>query len=262
MIPYERREQLLAYLSNHQNATIRELTKTLYVSEASVRRDLVLLEQEGLIRRTWGGVILNQNQKGVVPLSLRDGDHAAAKEAIARRAAELVHDGDIIMMDASSTVRRMMRYLADRKDLTVITNNLRILNECEAPGIRIYSTGGLYNRKNHALVGSHAIETVRRLSADVCFFSSQGMTEEGEITDASEEETALRRAMLGRCRQQYFLCDESKVGKRYLFTLCHRDDLTDVVSNTENPTKAKQELDKNRAEIGQKQTKSQIQERR
>ncbi len=235
MIPYERREQILEYLSLHKTATVAELARCLYMSEASIRRDLAFLEQEGLIRRTWGGVVLNESQKGVVPLSVRDAEHTAAKDALARSAAALVKNGDTVMMDASSTVRRMMRYLADRKDLTVITNNLRILQECTAPGIRLYATGGEYNRANHALMGPSAEQMLRTVRADLCFFSSQGITEEGEITDASESETSLRRVMISRASAQYFLCDSSKLGQRRLFTLCHKDDLTAVLSNAPLP---------------------------
>ncbi|MBR2353429.1 MAG: DeoR/GlpR transcriptional regulator [Clostridia bacterium] len=231
MIPYERRERILEYLEKKPSATVRELAGELFISEASVRRDIAALEQEGLVIRHYGGVMLSGNRNGVVPVSLRDAEHSAAKEDLARRAAALIRDGDTVMMDASSTVRRMLRYLNDRRDLTIITNNLQVFSECRNPSIRLYSTGGLYSTENHALVGWEAEKTLMDFSADAVFFSSQGISEEGEITDASEAETALRRVMLSRSTRKYFLCDSSKIGVRRLFTLCHKDDLTAIIGD-------------------------------
>lgn len=235
MIPYERKERILEYLSVRPSATMRELAGELFISEASVRRDIAVLEQEGLVVRHYGGVMLSGNRHGVVPVSLRDAENSAIKEDIARRAAALVRDGDTVMMDASSTVRRMLRYLNDRRDVTIITNNLRIFSECQNPSIRLYSTGGMYNAENHALMGAEAERVLLDFSADAVFFSSQGITEEGEITDASEEETALRRVMITRSRRKYFLCDSSKIGVRRLFTLCQKDDLTAVIGDRSFP---------------------------
>ena len=235
MIRYERREKILARLAEQKSVSVKELAAELFISEASVRRDVAALEQEGLVTRLYGGVTLSANRKGVIPLSFRDGEHSAEKDEIARRAASLVRDGDTVMMDASSTVRRMLRYLGDKRDLTIITNNLRIFTEAREMGIRLYATGGVYSPENHALMGLGAEQTVRTLSADAVFFSSQGISEEGEITDASEEETALRRIMISRSARKYFLCDSSKVGIRRLFTLCHKDELTAVISNQSLP---------------------------
>ena len=235
MIPYERRERILEHLSRVKSATVRELAAELYISEASVRRDIAALEHGGLLIRHYGGVMLCENRNGVVPVSLRDAEHSAAKEEVARRAAALIRDGDTVMMDASSTVRRMLHYLNDRRDVTVITNNLRLFDECQNPSIRLYATGGMYSAENHALVGAGAEQSLRGVSADAVFFSSQGISEDGEITDASEAETALRRVMLARSRRQYFLCDSSKVGVRRLFTLCRKDDVTALIGNEPFP---------------------------
>ena len=235
MIQYERKERILARLSRQKSASVKELAEELFISEASVRRDIAALEREGLVTKLYGGVTLSENRNGVIPLSFRDSEHSSEKDAIAAKAAALVRDGDTVMLDASSTVRRMLRYLTDRRDLTVITNNLQIFDDYRSSGIRLYATGGIYHPQNHALIGAGAEQALRSLSADAVFFSSQGISEEGEITDASEEETALRRVMLSRCRQRYFLCDSSKVGVRRLFTLCTKDDLTAVISDKPLP---------------------------
>jgi len=158
-----------------------------------------------------------------VPLSVRDGEHSAQKEHIARMAAALVPDGATIMLDASSTVRRMVKYLSDRRRLTIITNNERIFSEPCASDTKIYCTGGLYHRENHAFAGPAAEAFLRSISADMLFFSSQGLSHDGEITDFSESETSLRRVMLERASKRVCLMDSSKLGVRGTFHLCNLD---------------------------------------
>lgn len=233
MLPYERQEQLLALLKSNKSATVTQLARTLYVSEASVRRDIERLESRGLVRRVYGGVML-ADAASPVPVELRDGAHSAAKEAIARRAAALVKDGDVVILDASSTVRRMVPHLAGRRNVTLITNNLRLFSEPPA-GLRLYGTGGIFLPEDHAFAGPAAEAFLDNVRADLVFFSSQGLSSDGEISDASEVQTALRRVMLRRAERKYFLCDASKFGVQRLFTLCHRDALTDILSDAPLP---------------------------
>ncbi len=235
MIQYERRRNILEYLKTEETATVKELAEKVYASEASVRRDIEALERDGLVRRIWGGVTFTGVQNGVVPINVRDTDNAASKNIIAKRAAELIFDGATIFLDASSTARRIIKHLGNKCDLTVITNNQRLFEEAENLDARLYSTGGFYNRKNHAFTGPLAEEYVRGVYADIFFFSSQGISKDGEITDASEEETSLRRVMLERSKKKYFLCDSSKIGIKKLFTVCEKDELDGIICDTKLP---------------------------
>ena len=235
MIQFERQEKIIAILERKKSASVRELSRELFVSEASIRRDIEQLENKGLVKRVYGGVLLSRYQNSSIPIELRDGDHSALKEEIARRAAELVHDGDTIFLDASSTVRRMMKYLGNRKNLKVITHNLKIFSEYGGSNVELFCTGGTYSTVEQTLVGPAAEAYLRSVSADLLFFSSQAITEDGEITDSSEDETALRRIMIARSEKQYFLCDDSKIGERRMFSVCHKDDITGIVCNTKLP---------------------------
>ena len=235
MLQFERQDAILQILEKRKNASIRELAHELFISEASIRRDIESLEQKGMVKRVYGGVLLSRYQNDIVPLSLRDSDHSAVKEEVARRAAAMIRDGDTIIMDASSTVRRILKYITHRRNLKIITNNLRIFSDYAGNNIQLYCTGGTYNAGNHAFTGPSAENYLRSVSADYLFFSSQGITEDGTISDVSEEETALRRVMITRAAQQYFLCDSSKIGAQKMFTLCHKDDITSVICDTRLP---------------------------
>ena len=228
MIRFERQRQILEYLSVHKCAKIGELAGILYASEASVRRDIAALQEHGLVRRKYGGVILAEYEHSVVPLALRDSENAAVKDDIACRAAELVEDGMTVMLDASSTARRVAEHLEGKRDIRIITNNAR-LPERAPTNITVYSTGGRYERQNRAFVGAKAEEFVRSVRADILFFSSQGLSNTGVISDASEEETALRRVMLSAASKRYFLCDSSKLGISHTFVLCSKDDVDGIL---------------------------------
>ena len=107
MLQYDRQLAIQAYLKQHHSTTVRALAKHLYISEASVRRDIAALEAAGLVLRVYGGVVLPEHKNEVVPVELRESANSAAKEIIAEEAAKLIHDGDTVFFDSSSTVRRI-----------------------------------------------------------------------------------------------------------------------------------------------------------
>ena len=235
MIRYERHQKIIEYLEAKQSATVNELARVLYTSEASVRRDVQALETQGFVNKIYGGVILAKYQNKVVPVDLRDGDNSTVKEELAKKAASLIKDGDTVIMDASSTVRRIIKYIGHLHNVKIITNNMGIFSECDGLDVGLYCTGGTYSPHNHAFVGAAAENYIRNISADIVFFSSQGISEDGTISDVSEEESAIRRVMIERADKKYFLCDSSKIGVRKMFTLCHKDDLTGVICNKNLP---------------------------
>ena len=235
MIRYDRQQKIIEYLEKCRSATVRELSEVLFSSEASIRRDIETLENQGFVKKIYGGVILSKYQNGVIPVNLRDSDHSSVKDELARRAAEMIKDGDTVIMDASSTVRRIIKHMGHLRDVKIITNNLRIFSECDNSDIKLYCTGGTYSSSNHAFIGPAAESYLRGVSADILFFSSQGISEDGRISDVSEEESSLRRIMIGQARRQYFLCDSSKLGVRKMFTLCHKDDITGIICDKTLP---------------------------
>ena len=230
----ERQREILGMLDARRAVSVRELSSALYVSEATIRRDMAILEKAGALRRVHGGA-LPAGCEGIVPLMMRDGEHSAQKERIASRAAAMVPDGATILMDASSTVRRMLKYLANRRGLTIITNNQRAFDELGASDAAVYCTGGRFSRENHAFVGPAAEAFVRGISADMLFFSSQGVSAEGEISDHSEAETALRRCMLDCAERRVFLMDASKLGVKCTFRLCGRERVSDFLCDVPLP---------------------------
>lgn len=235
MIKYDRQQKILRLMRERGSATVKELAGLVYASEASVRRDVEVLETEGFVRRVYGGVVLSDYKNSEVPISLRDAEHHDVKEKIARRAAAMIPDGSTILLDSSSTTRRIVKYIGHCRDLKIITSNLAVFTALGDLDIEAYCTGGSFRKKGHDFVGAAAEAYVRSVSADIVFFSAQGISEDGEITDVSEERVALRRAMLERSKKRIFLCDSSKIGVRRVFTLCTKDDVDEIVCDAPLP---------------------------
>ncbi len=235
MQTYKRQQEILEYLEQTQYATVSELAGKVFSSEASVRRDIAALEVKGYVNKIYGGVVLAKYKNSIVPVDLRDHYRPSVKDGIAKKAAAFVFDGATIFMDSSSTVRRMLPFLHDRRELTIITNNLRVFEECKNPQIRLYCTGGQYDAVGSLFTGNAAESFVRGVTADLLFFSTQGISETGTISDVSEAETALRKIMLANARKKIYLCDSSKIGVHKTFTICQKEDIDHIVCDVPLP---------------------------
>lgn len=235
MIQFKRDSEIIHYLEAEHAASIKALAKHLFVSEATVRRDLREMERQGLIRRVFGGVILEKYTNENIPHQLRKRENVRFKEAVAAKAAPYLFDDAVIMMDSSTTTKTVLPYLSGLKNLTVITNNMEILNLIDASHIRVFCTGGQYNMNNQDFLGHHAEQAIRSLHADLCLFSAQGFSSDGYITDPSESECAIRKAMIAQSDKRIFLCDHTKLGKQYTYRICGRDDVDVILCDTDLP---------------------------
>ncbi len=231
MANLQRQEEILEYLRARRFASVAELAEMLYTSQATVRRDIEKLEAMGALKCVYGGVVLAEYENTPKPIFLRDRENSAIKERIAERAAALIRDNSTVIFDSSSTVRRICKHILTRKGLTVVTNNLRVCHELKDSEVRVICAGGSLIRGRECFVGHFTESFIRQIKADALFFSSQGVSESGDITDSSEEEIALRRVMIESSREQYFLYDSSKLGKEYSFVLCNTSDISATLTD-------------------------------
>lgn len=235
MIIYERQQIILNYLKENEFATIKELSKVVWASESSVRRDINTLKQQGFVTQIYGGVALSDALNHVVPISFRDLSNSAVKDELAKKASEYIFEGATIFMDGSSTVRKIIKYINGFKNLKIITNNMLIFSECINPNVTLYCTGGIFNKKNNIFFGHSAEKYISNMTADILFFSSQALSASGEISDISEEETSLRKVMLSRAKKKIFLYDSSKIGLNKTFKLCDKKDVDLIICDKSLP---------------------------
>ena len=232
MYNLERQKEILQILEKSKSISVSKLAKMLYVSQPTIRRDLSVLEEQGKVQRTHGGVVLRETSDAEIPLMFREDQNNASKKIIAQKAAKLIRDGDVIFMDASSTVSYLIPYLENFRDLVVITNSPKTSIRLGERNIKNYCTGGLLLKYSIAYVGSEAEKFISNLNADLFFFSSRGYMENGMISDSAEQEVAVRKAMLKNAEKSYYLCDSSKKGKKYTFNICATQEVAGVIDET------------------------------
>lgn len=231
-----RHKQILDTLEKNGAVSVRALTATLFVSEATVRRDLRELERAGALKRTFGGAVPLVDTNRQVPLFIRSSIDSNAKSNICRQAAELVKDGDTVFVDGSSTAQYLAGYLAGRKDIIVVTYSIRNAELMCKNHIKTYCTGGLLIENSLVCTGQESIDFAKKINLDICFFSCKGLDVDGRLSDTSEEETLIRRAFIESSRTRVCLITKNKLGKRYFHTVCDSTDLDYIFSDGELPT--------------------------
>ena len=200
----ERRAKLLGEVRGGAGQ-IQELADQFRVSPSTIRRDLSMLARDGHVVRTYGGAV----ERSVREKGAR---FAAEKDKIARQAAELVQDGEVVVLDAGTTTGRLATYLAHR-DLTVVTNGLTaILALAESTSVELIVLGGRLRHPNEAIVGATVIEQLRHIGADRVFLGTDGLSEQRGLCSPSLEQAHLKHAMLHCARDAYVLVDSSKIG--------------------------------------------------
>ena len=235
MIGTERQREILEYIKTYETISVQQIVKKFYVSEATARRDLNVLEKSGLIRRVFGGATLVIGSDRQVPLFVREREDEREKSNIGARAATLVRDGQILFIDGSSTAQFLLPYLSKFKDLIVITNGLKIAQELGDMHIKVYSTGGLLMENSSVLTGADAERFVDAFNADICFLSCKGLSEDGKLTDTSYSETELRKHFLANAHTRVMLITKNKLGKKYIHTLCNAKDVDYIVMDEDTP---------------------------
>lgn len=232
MFQEERKQEILKILEQYRYATVEYLAETIHISPSSIRRDLAAMEKAGAVKRSYGGVELVQSENKVTPFFLRAHENQAEKKIIAKKAAGLVPDGSVLFIDTSTSAFCMMEYLTAKKDLTIFTNNVDVLNFAAQHGIRVYCTGGFISPESKsALIGSYAQDMLHKIHVDYFFFSTQSLSCEGILTDCYEEENCLRQIMLKNSSVKVFLCDSTKLNKTSVFRLCSINDVDYAISN-------------------------------
>lgn len=234
MYEYDRLKEILNILAEHKSASVHSLAQQLYVSDATVRRDLNLLEKQGQVRRVFGGVILLEtDQKGLPFYGHTTLD--ASKEEIALKAIEFVKNGDVLMLDASSTSNALIRHLRRFKGLTIITNSAITSGGLQELDAKVFITGGYMPRNTQGFIGSFAEDMIRNFQADTFFFSCDGLALDGRVTDASHEAISIRRLMMHCSRKHILLCDSSKFGLDHCYNICALKDLDVLISDAPFP---------------------------
>lgn len=209
----ERQEKIIALLNERRKLLIPELCDLFAVSPATIRNDLNELERQGRLQRTHGGAIAlsktgfepNFQQKTVKNMEI--------KAAIAKAAAELVEDGDTIALDTGTTTLALAQALTSKKNLTVVTNDIKIAALLDEQGdSTVILLGGTLRRGFYCTVGPVVTENLSRFRVDKCFLATNGLTLRTGLTTPDIGHAEIKKAMADISSQVYVVCDSSKIG--------------------------------------------------
>ena len=233
MLKEERYDKILEILEVEQYISAEKLSKMLYVSLPTIRRDLAELKRRNRIVRSHGGAKKIQAEHIVAPLNFRKTVRSAEKRDLCRKAVELINDNDIIFIDSSTTTLQMADFLGDKKGITVITNGITLAALLVKKGIKTYCTGGEIFENSLAHFGSFAEEFIQRFNIDILFFSCHGVNEKGMLTDPSLPETQIRRVAISQSKKTVFLCDETKFSLSTPYNLVPIQTVDCIITNTD-----------------------------
>lgn len=235
MYQQERLNGILKILENYGYVTVKFLTAELHYSNATINRDLNVLEGQNLVQRSYGGVQLVHRHDTVLPF--RYHKMKAEKLKIGKRAAEEVQDGETIFIDGSTTAEYMADFLLERKHLTVITNNIRLAMRLAEHDIKVVSLGGEIVEKPSMTGSALTTENAAKYQADKMFFSLSSIDSEGNI-GSGEMYYSMHAAMARNSKEIYFLVDHDKFNAPAPMVFpCER--LTAIISDFEFPKETK-----------------------
>lgn len=231
MLAVTRKNKIKDILIERKSITVTELSKTFDVTEETIRRDLKFLEDEGFLTRTYGGAFIQSGVENNVTVELREVAYTKSKDAIAKECRKLIHNGDSIFLDASTTALFVARAISDMR-LTVVTNSLLIIDQLtELDNIRVVCIGGTLSRDHKAFQGNATIQALDDLYLDKTFMSCRSLSMEHGITDSSEGMAMIRQKLLKRSNEIYLIADYSKFDKTSFIHICDFDNLTGIVTD-------------------------------
>lgn len=232
----QREKEIMKLLKETTYATVDYLSEKLFISPSSIRRDLTNLENCGLVKRTHGGVSLLSAQPGMAPFSIRLQENKREKIAIVRMASKLIKPGSSIFIDGSTTALNFSTFLTSDMNVTIFTNNIRLAHLLASKHITAYCIGGLVSNCNDVITtGSFALEMLNNIYADILFFTSSALSEDGIITDTSENETLIRKTMMSHSKEKVFLCPYDRFSFTSSYKVADVLDLDYIVSEKKLP---------------------------
>ncbi len=247
MLAIERRREILSRLGVDGKVIVSELARDFDVTEETIRRDLERLDKEGLVSKTYGGAVSKQNSALDLPYNIRETVNVAQKQAIAERVEELIRDGERIMLDSSSTALYVVKKLKNKKNLTVITNSVKILLEiADKSDWTVLSTGGMLKKGGLSLTGSSAEKMIGSYHVDTAICSCRGLDMELGVTDSNENDSLIKQAMFASAERRILVIDETKFDRKSFVKVCGAHQVDLLVTNA-SPTEAWQSFcnDKN-----------------
>lgn len=243
MLTLERQNEILKMVEQKKSITVEELANELFVSGATIRRDLSSMEKQGLIKRSHGGAMSFSSRAEESAFAIREQENTLAKKTIASLAFRFVKNGYSIFLDSSSTTGFMIPLLNNLKYLSVTTigiKNALLLSQTNT--IKIYIAGGQISNHSNSITGSDTMDYISRIHGDIAFVSCSGVDLNAGFTDADIEQSKLKRQMKKNSSKIAMLCDSSKFGNTFLCTDFNFDEIDYLITDKKPPKEFEEKI--------------------
>ncbi len=211
-----RKQKILQIIEERGEVSVKDLAEFAETSEVTIRRDLVLLSNDGLLYRTHGGAMPLSMLHPPTTFIQKSAQNAQQKDYICRLAAQEIQDDDVIFMDCGSTVFRLCQFIKNKR-IKVITNSLPVIYELINTEVSLNLIGGEIDSERQAVHGVVAVEHIKKYSVDKAFLGVDGISVKKGLTALSEKEAQITSAMMQQTKTTFILCDFSKINQdKYL----------------------------------------------
>jgi DeoR family glycerol-3-phosphate regulon repressor len=240
----ERQAEIMARARADGRVLVDDLAVAFDVTTQTIRRDLNLMSQGGLLTRIHGGAmpatsITNLDYAERRALALTE------KRAIGERAAAMIPDGCSLIINIGTTTEQVAHALRDRRDLFVVTNNINVVNILSGtPSKEIILAGGAVRQSDGAIVGDEAVAFIRKFRVDFAIIGASALDEDGSIMDYDVREVAVARAIAANARRTILVCDHHKFERSAPVRICDLSDIDDFVTDRPPPRAFREACDR------------------
>jgi DeoR family transcriptional regulator of aga operon len=246
----ERQEQIAEMIMREQRITTGVICEVFGVSEATARRDLETLDEDGRIRRVHGGAIAIHRAPPELPILQRESEQAEEKARIGHAAATLVPDGASVFLGSGTTVLEVARCLRQRSNLTIITNSLSVINAlADLPGLNLIAIGGVFRPSELSFIGHLAEQIIQEMHVDIVFIGARAINLKQGLTNDYLPETLTDRAILKVGRKAVLVADRTKFGRIATAFLASLESIDTVVTDQQISEEYINELEANEISV-------------
>ena len=242
MLPKERRDLILELLKENEKIEIEQLAEKLNVSAMTIRRDLTYLEDEEMVIRTHGGAVLNKPLIVETSFQVKEGKQHLEKMLIAKKALAFIEDHSTILLDSGTTTLEIAKLIKDKKDLTVVTNDIKIAAELMDSEIKVIVAGGELQNSVGALFGPVTEQILRNIHVDLCFLGTHAVHLKAGITATTFEKAFAKRLMIEAAEATWLVADSSKFQQKSLTKVCDLKRIVGIITDRGVPGDYQQQL--------------------
>lgn len=226
----------------NENVSIKELCEIFNVSKNTIRRDIDELVRSGAVEKVYGGIRAKKN--ALLPFEQRHDQQHQQKEEIGKEASAFIEDGDIIFIDSGTTTSKIMDHVKTDIRITVLTNNLDVINQCvQKPNVTLFVLGSLYKQETRSFVDMDTSSQNQNFNINKAFIAATGVTIANGLTNSDPLEFEIKKTICKKANKLFLLVDDSKFGKSTLLTYSPLEKVSVVITGKGIPRDVKDFLE-------------------